>query len=311
MQLVLGALTTEPSSMPLVLDTICCFRRSCGCTAEDPGFLTERPKVDSRLSLVASVERRRELIIAEISRTAHGSFTLSDTRWAEYLFDALVDTFNGREMAFRDAYDALLHEIIETGGEVAAGQSLISALRRQLSVCAGDEPSQIRQVESLLHDARVLTSDAVERAQARRRIHTEQALRVLTDVSFHMCNASHATRLHDLIAEQLPRLGVQTCFVSRPFQGTSTNAELIAALKDGVRCQSILDARFLATDLLPPGHFPRGECLVVEPLCDAENQYGFAVLRLGEVEGFMYEVVRRLVTVAASRSLQSRWQEPG
>jgi hypothetical protein len=57
---------------PIILDTVSVFRRSCGCTAEDPGFLTMRPKVETRLSLEASVERRRTVIISELERPLAG-----------------------------------------------------------------------------------------------------------------------------------------------------------------------------------------------------------------------------------------------
>lgn len=302
MRLVLEGQAGEANPLPLILDTTCQYRRSCGCTAEEPGLLTERPRIDARLSLPASLVRRKDLIVAEMSRFGHGAFTLPNPDWSEDLFRALLRSLDDEAAAFRTSFDAFLHEILLADGEVAIAQDLLTALRKQMLVCAGEEPEQIRQVETRIHDARLLASDAVERAQAKRRLESERLLRVLADVSFHLCNCSSEAVLADLIELHLPRLGIQTCYISGPLRPEKGKGQLLAALRDGKRCKASLYANFQATDLLPHGHEQPGDCLVVEPLCDDQAQYGFAVFRLGEIDGFMYEIVRRLLTAAVSRS---------
>src|SRR5690606_4393801 len=109
--------------------------------------------------------KRRDLLLAEMTRAARGSFVGLGRGWEVKIFNALQDDFKGQAGAFRTAYDRLLEQALSLGSDVSQGNAIISALRKQLTICAGDDLKLLSQVESLLHDARILTSDVVARSE--------------------------------------------------------------------------------------------------------------------------------------------------
>ncbi len=300
-RLVLSALRGEGDPQPHVLETVNVYRRSCGCTAEDSGFITERPVGETDVSMVDRLERRRELIVSELAEFGGVDFSELGPDWEGRMFDSLDAVLRGQPTAFRREFDLLLEGLVVSGGDIGAVNGIISSLRRHLSFCAGDDAGNIRTYEAVLHDARLLTTDAVERAQARKRLALEQTSRVLSDVSARLASAHRRVRLDDLIFAQLPRIGIRTCFVSRYAQDQIGRAELVVAFgpagkvepKDGRR-------RFESADLVPPGVIPlwEGRQLVVEPLFHKGLPLGFAVFGLGEVEGYVHEILQKMLSLA-------------
>lgn len=285
---------------PLVLDTVSIFRRSCGCTAEDPGFLTMRPKVDTRLSLEASVERRRTLIISELERTLAGTSNGMQDGWEGELFDALLASIRGDEGAFRERFDLLLGAVVESRLNAELGQVLVSGLRRQLSVCAGDDVAQIRQVESLLHDARILASHAMARAEAQKRIELECQARVLTEVSLEVGSATSERRVA-AFAECLPRLGITDCLVCE--YSADNQASVVFHLEGGELQSASAGRQFPAPELGPPEieFIRRNGNLIVQPFDDGTSAIGFAVLELRQIQSHLIEVVRDLLCHSLGR----------
>ncbi len=299
---VLDSIAGKPDQRARVLQTACRFRRSCGCTSEELGFLTERPKSDTRMSLEASVLRRQEQIIEEVEWAAPAELITHDPTWKESFFEAVLTGVRGRPEDFRDRIDMLFESIIMSGGEVAAGMVMISALRRQLSVCAGDNPGQLRQVESLMHDARILASDAIERAQAYRRIGVERFTRVVADMSTRLMQAESETQLRQLIAEELPRTGLGTALVCAFSPGDPSRSHLIAGLWMGKAVpEAVIGDVFESTELIPPGLKRSTETWVIQPLYSNQVQRGFAVFKWGEAPGYLYEILRTTLCRALSR----------
>jgi hypothetical protein len=189
--------------------------------------------------------------------------------------------------------DVLFESIIVSGAEVATGMMMVSALRRQLSVCAGDAPDQLRQVESLMHDARILASDAIERAQAYRRIGVERFARVVADMSTRLVQAKSEEELCRLIASELPRTGLSTALICTFTPGDPSRAHLIAGLWQGKAVASdALGRVFPSTKLIPPELGVQAHAWVVQPLYAEGLQRGFAVFKWGEAQGYLYEILR-------------------
>lgn len=299
---VLGRLRSGHAGSAPLLDTVCRFRRSCGCTAEDPGALTARPKSDTRMSLKDSVVRRRAVVEAELLGGVGSSADQWEPGWEERLVSALLETIEGRDEAFREAFDQLLEKILDSNADASVGHTVTSALRRQLSVCAGDDPAQIRRVEGLLHDARILTSNAVGRSEAQRRIQLER----------EAASISRATELlHSLpqeawsaqFQEALLLLGLCTCVLLR--QRDSSEAECLYAAGKSEALSTLTGARI---ELLKDASGEESEAtlgklvasfeletVLIEPLDDGEKMTGLAVLSWGEMRPHLVEVVRDLL----------------
>lgn len=298
---VLAAISGQPRREPLILQTTNQFRRSCGCIPDDESVVTERPPVSRALDLESSIIRQRALILAQINRATRGESTGAGRGWETQLFVALQDELKGEYGSFRKAFAGLLRRIFDAGGDVGVGHAIVTGLRRELIIAAGNDAASLRQVESLLHDARVLTSQAVERRQATRRIKTERWARVLGDVAAQLIANFDLRKLAEAISEQLPRLGITSCYVCCHSTAEHDQSELIMGYgRWGTLTSESEPIIFNSLDLVPPAFLPADEqaTLVVEPLATAAESFGFVVFEYGEVEPYVFEVLRELLTAA-------------
>lgn len=296
---VLSAVSRGLAEHSSSLDTLCVYRRSCGCTAEDPGGLTARPKSETRLSLLESVRRRREQIVGEVRGATDRVLPDLNEGWQNELVNAVLETLEGREEAFREAFDMFLELLLETGADAALGQGVVSALRRQLSVCAGDDPAQIRRMEGLLHDARILTGNAVGRCEAQKRLHLEQQAAVLAEVSARLSTVT-AQEWTQTMARELPRLGIDHCMI------LSLRGELlhhVMTLHQGHFAGDLgpADMRFQEFSPSIVDFGASGKNLMVQPLDDGTNLTGIAVFRLEEVKPHLIEIIRSQISTALPR----------
>lgn len=306
MQALLSVLSHGVSPETLTLETSCSFRRSCGCLPEDEHHLTEGPQASRVMDLEASLIARRELVLAEMSRSARGAFSGPGRGWEVRLFNALQDEFRGQRGSFRSAFDLLLEQVLATEGDVSAGNALISALRKQLTLSAANNPEHLRRIESLLHEARSLTSNIVERAEAQNRISVQRQARRLTDASTEMLSASGAQALAHSMAEELPRLSIHAASVCAYTPNDRSRAQHIAGFgRFGVAYKTDDSAPFVASQLLPEA-LDSGQTqqfLVVLPLQRGDEPLGFAVLEMAQVEGYVYEVLGRVFATALHLAL--------
>ncbi len=293
MNAVVESIDNSQQRRPHVLPTVCHFRRSCGCTSEDLGFLTERPKSDTRLSLEASVVRRKEQILDEVQRAAPRELEDHEPDWKRIFFDAVLAGVRDRPEDFRDQMDVLFESVIASGGDASATMMMISALRRQLSVCAGDHPGQLRQVEGLLHDARILASDAIERAQAYRRTAVERLTRIIADMSTCLMLTRTESEFAMKLPQELPRAGLSTALICLYTDSRREQVRVMAGSWQGRPVEDEIRAsRYAAIDLIPPALNRAGSCWVIEPLDGSEGLVGFAVFKWAEAPGYLYEILR-------------------
>lgn len=301
MHAVLKSISDDSARDSYILDTVCSFRRSCGCLPEDDEHIEDRPQFGTIMDLEASLIQRRELILAEMSRAARGAFSGPGRGWEVRLFNALHDEFRGELGSFRSAFDQLLEQVLATEGDVSAGNALISALRKQLTLCASNKPEHLRRIESLLHDARSLTSSIVERAEAQNRISIQRQARLLTDASTEMLAALSAQELAETMARELPRLGIGSASVCAYSNCDFSRAELIAGFgRFGVAHRAAEPEYFPSYQLLPQDldSGQRQQFLVVEPLQQGDQPLGFAVLEMAAVDGYVYEVLGKVLGTA-------------
>lgn len=298
---VLTAISGNPNLEPILIPTTNQFRRSCGCVPEEDTSFTERPPASSSVDLVASLMRQRALIIAQLTRSAGGHFNGAGRGWETQIFDALFQEIQGEYGAFRAAYSQLLLRVFESGGDVSLGHTIVTGLRRELLVAAGENASKLRQLESLLHDARVLTSQEVERSQAVRRLRAEHWARVLSEVSTRLITSFDIGRLGEAIISQLPRLGINSCYISRYSKREHDKAEMIIGFGPwGTLDGSTNPIAFDAVNLVPATLLLEDEQVtwVVQPLSTPDERIGFVVFEYGDVEGYVYEVLRELLSAA-------------
>ena len=281
-------------------------RQSCGCS--DPAVARAAvgmvAKLDETLESVLAT-RREEIIsnAAQVLNTRTGAPSRMEIEWVGRLLDAfstdLVADSPGR---FLSVLDGILHRMIVAGSDVVAWQNALSVLRRHLLPYFDREV--LVRADDLFQQARVMVGEATQRAYARQIFQAEEKTLKLRDVEATLDIMFEAGELMDAIAEELPGLGIPSCYLSlyenpTPYEYPMPAPEwsrLILAYDEGGGVDLPPDGqRFPTCQLVPEGMLPqdRQYSLVVEPLYLRENQLGFVLFEVGPREASVYPALRQ------------------
>jgi DNA-binding LacI/PurR family transcriptional regulator len=196
------------------LSTMTMYRRSCGCFSPEQRTPPRSSGTINmaRLGFEAELVRRRELLVAELSRAAQGSFAATPG-WEDLLIKSFTEQLRTQSDRFTRAFRTMLESILSAGADIAAVHDVISILRRQLLDCLDDRTLRER-TEEIFQDARLITSDAMERAQAQRRARAERVASVLSMTSRQLIAVSSMDELCQVVMQRFPELGITSCYVS-------------------------------------------------------------------------------------------------
>jgi GAF domain-containing protein/DNA-binding LacI/PurR family transcriptional regulator len=325
-EMVLAMLEGEELPDEVVLPTELVMRQSCGCmasavvrageqSAEDSsemgGALAEEP---SGLVLAA----QREGIISAMVRAVGTASATNAPKWAEQLLDALVAELEGQPSgSFLRVLDRALRQVAAAGGDVAAWQGALSVLRR--GALPFWDAGARTQCEDLWQQARVVVGEAMERAQASHALQVEQQARMVGEIGAALIATFDLAELLDMLARDLPRLGIPSCYVSlyeNPQEPTEWSRLVLAYDEKGRVQLEPGGRRFPSCRLVPEGLLPQDRAygMVMVPLCLPEAQLGFALFEIGLREAVVYETLRgqisgalqgaRLVRQVQRRTLQ-------
>lgn len=307
-ELVLAKLRGETLPAEEVMPTELIIRQSCGCLSIDVQQAASRGAGDRNRGVRGQFGRsfqlpaaRRAAIAAEMKQRLNASGTGLDADWAEQLVNAFANGMNHPAASgLLAAVDKISRQIITQGTPVSALQGPLSVLRRQTQF---QGPSSWR-AEDLWQQARVFLGEAALRQQAQQRAEAEAEDAILRHIGETMIVTFDVARLLDLVARELPRLGIHQCYVAL-YEGTggpSEYARLVLAQKDGHRIpleaggQRTLARNLVPTELLPEGRYQ----LLVMPLHFSDELLGFVVFEITlqrKVEA-VYEVLRSQLSSA-------------
>ena len=188
-------------------------RQSCGCSeqsvaqAASPIILsTPTDPIDwviQRQSICAALTRTASLLPAELVAV-----------WTEQLFDAFVTELDAdRSGTFLTVLADLIQRSQQTDDDGSVWHNVLSTLRTQVLPCLGTD-SQRTQAENLWQQARVLIGERARLWQARLHVQTEQRAAILREIGEAMITSFNLADVLDVIAWELPRLGVTACYLS-------------------------------------------------------------------------------------------------
>lgn len=299
-EMVLAMLAGERVPQRVIVPTELIVRQSCGC--QSPEVVRAATQLSGKTveGFEAAFGVRRDQILSEVAQTNRGGL---EREKVLQLLDAFAAEVSGRSSgAFLRALDRLSQQMVALDGDVMEWQGALSALRRNALPCLADGQA-LSRAEDLWQQARVLIGEAAERARARKELQTAQRAETLREISQLLVTALTVEELMDLLAEQLPRLGINRCYVAlyeNPEKPAEWSRLVLArdengriALKEGGR-------RFTSQQLLPPALWP-GEkpgYVLVAPLYFREHQLGFALLDASFQEGAIYEALRGQISSA-------------
>ncbi|MGC4069968.1 MAG: substrate-binding domain-containing protein [Polyangiaceae bacterium] len=293
----------------VTLHTELVARRSCGCFSQTTTLSIPAPAGPPNPIWGEALARRKERILADMSQALRGLSRALPIDWHVRLLDEFLADLNGRaDAGFLPSLEEGLRQVTQKGSDGSVWQDVISALRRQILPCFVDSSVKAR-AEELWQQARLLVASVVERVQAQQRLEAERWIRVLSETNERVITTFDVVSLAAAVAEQLPRLGIQSCYLSLYEEGESESvrqARLILAhdsrrnLDEGW-VGRVFPAECLVPEGLSLAH--RRTTFIVEPLFFKEHQLGFVVLEMGPRQGVIYEALRDQLSAALKGAL--------
>jgi DNA-binding LacI/PurR family transcriptional regulator len=310
-RIILEQLRNPAAPERAVRHTELVVRRSCGCLPGQLGGQKASDPPPPTLGFDAALIRRRQHILADMARAARGELGPAGAQWDARLLGALADQVRGDSPdSFARAYDDVLRRLVAAGSDLGVCNDVISALRARIVRCISD-PTRRTQVEDYFHEARIMTTNAVEGVQVRRRMRAWMDARALMQAGAAIMATRNIDELARAVHEHLPKAGITRCFVVR-LQGGPTGSELarlvVAEKPDARKSDPTLSATYPAVDIFRQAVLPGTDerAFAVFPTTIGNKDRGVVALELGAVEGYGHETMRQVFTAALSRMDLSR-----
>ena len=292
-------------------------RQSCGCidplVAQVAVGLVEK----TGEALEAVLAARRKEILAKVAQ-AKMPLAGVDADWAGRLLDAFVAALRTESpessgLFLQELDDVLRQAMAAAGGDASVLHGVLSSLRRSTLPYLDEEALSL--AEDLWQQARVMIGQAMVRAQASQTLQAERQAQVLREIGGSLTRTLDLDGLMDILAEQLPQLGIPSCYLSlyedpHPYKYPQPAPEwsrLILAYGEadsthpGGRIELEPGGRrFRSHELMPEEMWPqeRRYSFIVEPLHFREHQLGFVLFEVGPQDGMVYEMLRGQISSA-------------
>jgi PAS domain S-box-containing protein len=300
---LLAQLEGKPVPEQVSVPTTMVIRQSCGCLDQTVAQAAVEPMVVSGKGAEASfaARPRREDILSAMISVAGATADQIPGR-VEQLLDAFIAEIKGESLgAFLATLEGLLREATATGGDAAAWQGAISALRRHVLASLANDNEALFRAENLWQQARLTIGEIARRAQAYRRLEMEQQTRILYDISQELVTALDVAGLMDVLARVLPQLGIPACYLSLyedPNSPADWSRLMLAYDERGRVDLEPGGRRFPSRQLVPDGLLPQGRryIMVVESLYFRETQFGFVLFEAGPRGSMVYDSLRAQIS---------------
>lgn len=287
----------------VTLHTELVARRSCGCFSQAPTQSMLPPGDVAAPQLGHAVIRRKERILSDMNQALRGLGRSLAADWHVRLLDAFMAELEGKSPgAFLSALEDGLRQVTQKGSDGSVWQDVMSALRRQMLPCLSELAEKAR-AEELWQQARLLIASVVERLQAQQRLEAERWVRILSETNERVITTFDVVSLANALADQLPRLGIQSCYLSLYENGSGAqgNARLILAHDHRRKLGPDWVGQVFSARRLVPDGLTLSETRathIVEPLFFKEHSLGFVVLEMGPRQGVIYEALRDQLSAA-------------
>jgi DNA-binding LacI/PurR family transcriptional regulator len=190
------------------------LRRSCGCSSLGVSLIERVHAAGGTSSFEVSIIQRRQLIIAELARSAHGSFGAGGADWESGLLGALLEEIReSKPGALSRRVQRLLQKMEHAGADLAVMPGVLATLRRQALPCVGRDGQERDSLEDAIADAQIVTTGMLTQAtRSAMRAELRRTRRLAREIQEQMFGKPAA--VSRVLAEHLPTLGVDACVVA-------------------------------------------------------------------------------------------------
>ncbi|MBN1888126.1 MAG: substrate-binding domain-containing protein, partial [Thermoflexales bacterium] len=326
-EMLLAMIEGERVPMKTTVPAKLVVRQSCGCldpavvqaaavAAVDGDRRDRSSRTVSQPDFKTILAARRKDILDKMVQAAGMPIEGQALAWAGQLLDALCGTLSGEATrTFLSTLDDILRQVRVANGDVSAWQNVLSALRHQALPYLEDK--EALQIEDLWGQARVLTGEAAQRAQAHQTLQAIQQAQALREISLSLIVAFDIKELMDVLAQGLPRLGMPSCYLSLyenpqayqyPQSIPAWSRLALAYNEQG--CAELEGQAFPSRQLVPRelwsqkgSRSDRPRSFVVEPLYFQKDQIGLVLFEVGPREGTVYDALRGQISSALKGAL--------
>jgi phosphoserine phosphatase RsbU/P len=281
-------------------------RRSCGCFGGSGVGRKSSTPPGSALGFDSTILRRKQQILTDMARAARGLLGPAGNHWDMRLLNAAVEQARGDSHdAFLLAYDDVLRRMMAADGDISVCNDVLSALRTRVVRAVGDAMGRTK-ADDFFHEARIMTSNAVETVQVTRRLRGWNDARALMTAGAAIVAARDLNELRQAVHDHLPSAGIARSFilrVSRDQAGEEVAQVVLAEKPDARKSDTIMSSTYSPTDVLHQVVLQGTNALAfaVFPTSFGNGDPGLVVVELGAVEGYGYETLRQIFTSCLSR----------
>jgi DNA-binding LacI/PurR family transcriptional regulator/signal transduction histidine kinase len=217
-----------------------------------------------------------------------------------------ADAASKEDDHFLAELEARIAKTAERGENVQSWHAVLSLLR---SAAIGRlKKTAAQRAAALIDEARIRVSVLAEQSEAQARLQAEHWVRTLRRAGEVIITTFDAQSLAVALVSQLPKLGIDCCYLSifdEPLELSASvsaqTARLLLAYDAASGQPPLIDARrYPAHELVPRALLPTEQpfTLVVEPLFFDELQLGFVTIGMGPRSGVVYEALRSQLATA-------------
>jgi hypothetical protein len=246
---------------------------------------------------------KRPHIVDALTRAARGSFGAAGPNWQDRLLNALASDLREDEPTlFLSLIQDIQDRLISRGNNPDICDQVIRALRQGVVSLMRADHTKRERAEDLFHLAHQTMSSAIQRGLARENLKLARGARALSSVCNALASTFDFTALHAAILQQLPSVGLQSCFVILyENQAGRQRGRVLVAYDAGKELHAAADLRFDPSALLPPEwvHAEKaGRSFVVMPLVYKHESLGHILLELNLEHAFSYGTIAQTVSTA-------------
>ncbi|HLF26006.1 MAG TPA: substrate-binding domain-containing protein [Anaerolineae bacterium] len=308
-ELLLAALAGETAPAQVFKPTRLVVRNSCGCLPSSIVQAASGAVTPATAPFETTFAARREELLAQVKAELARGDADHFSEYGEQLLNAFVADVRGAGPPdlFLHTLDGLLRQLMAAERDVSAFHDLLSALRRCLLPLI-DEDALRARAEDLWQQARLIIGETARQLQEFQNFRNMRYVELgMYQLGAMMMSASSIEELTDVLVDQMPWLGVKSCFLSL-YDGPGAPAErskLILAYSGGERLPlNGAGGPFPSRQLIPRDLQlqDRRYDLLVEPLHFRENHFGFIVLEMMQ-RNYMYRFVSKQLSDALQVTL--------
>ena len=299
-KLMLAMLAGERVPDQVLLPSHLIVRQSCGC--QDPEVAQARIEspVEERPATIIANDDERQRCLSAIEQVVEDKERFPAS--IALFIDSFLDELNGKASGvFLPTLEEILRQVVTLGGDITTWQMAVSALRRQILPTLLDDHQTLIRAEDLWHQARLLIGERARRARVYQEWLARQRTERLRKINHGLATKASMPDLMNVLAEELPRLGISSCYLALYDDPSKPTAEcrLVLAFDENGRIDLGTEGRrILSRQLAMGSELPTNKPyrMLVAPLYFQDEQLGLAMFTQLHV-GDIYEELRDEISI--------------